>query len=200
MIDILILLTQLWIGIEITWVLIRMLQFRKFEGSSIGELGAVAYRKRPDPTFKSQEQSLNPLNPLNQISSEELEKELQALTGARIESGRHRMTTDSRKDTMSLASQIKSLFGRKDKEIARLKTQKENLEKNNRHLQSELESLAKANAAYKGDLDEVKEFLRELEKPLAGDEAADDADEPLDTPEPSTPEPEDAPTKKGKKK
>ena len=68
---------------------------------------------------------------------------------------------------MSVASQIKSLFGRKNKEIALLKTQKANLEKNNKHLQSEIEVLAKTNAAYKSDLDEVGELLTELDKPLS---------------------------------
>ena len=78
---------------------------------------------------------------------------------------------------MSVASQIKSLFGRKDKEIASLKTQKANLEKNNKHLQSEIETLTKANAAYKSDLDEVGELLAELDKPLTAVKKATKVDD-----------------------
>ena len=78
---------------------------------------------------------------------------------------------------MSLASQIKSLFGRKDKEIASLKTKVANLEKNNTHLKSEIEVLAKANAAYKSDLDEVGELLVELDKPFTAAKKAAKVDD-----------------------
>ena len=85
---------------------------------------------------------------------------------------------------MSLALQIKSLFGRKDKEIASLKakvtnleTKVTNLEKNNKHLKSEIEVLAKANAAYKSDLDEVGELLIELDKPFTAAKKAAKVDD-----------------------
>ena len=85
---------------------------------------------------------------------------------------------------MSVASQIKSIFGRKNKEIASLKTKVTNLEtkvtnleKNNTHLQSEIEVLAKANAAYKSDLDEVGELLTELDKPLTAAKKATKVDD-----------------------
>ena len=111
---------------------------------------------------------------------EELEEYVREYMATSRDYHLQRAESNKEKD-MSLASQIKGIFGRKDKEIASLKTQKANLEKNNKHLQSEIETLTKANAAYKSDLDEVGELLAELDKPLTkAKTAAKVADESID--------------------